>query len=87
MWSKRRTQLQICGRDSGETRLGAGGGLVGAEAVSVIFCAVSAEEAEFPFHGKNANPPPQEANAKTRIIPKRRKNFRFIFLFPLQYST
>src|SRR5512147_1592260 len=84
IWSKRRTQLQIWGRDSADTRLGVGGRLVGTETVSVVSSAESTPDA---MAGENAAPPSHEAIARLRNSPKKRRNFRFIFCSPLQYSA
>src|SRR3990172_8700429 len=68
MWSKRMTQLQICGRDAGDTRFGAGGRLVGvAEGTSGV--------------AGGLIPPPQEASVSARKRPRKQDNIRFIFSF------
>jgi hypothetical protein len=55
--------------------------LIGADIESTIFCDVPAEGAEW------KDSPAHEVIAKIRMLPKNRKYFNFIFLFPLQYST
>jgi hypothetical protein len=67
IWSKRRTHLQIWGREAGDTRLGAGGRLVGVETASGVTGGVAL--------------PPQEAKSKARRSPKKRQKLRFIVPF------
>jgi len=68
-WSKRRTQLHISGRDAGDTRFGAGGGLVGAESTSGV--------------AGSGFPPPQETSKNARRSPNilKREKVEFILLF------
>ena len=59
--------MQIRGRDAGDTRAGAGGGLVGEEATSGV--------------AEGVPSPVQEASVIARISPKKRANDRFIYSF------
>jgi len=69
MWSKRRTQLHISGRDAGDTRFGAGGRLVGAESALGV--------------AGSGIPLPQETSKNARRSPNiiKRGKVEFILLF------
>jgi hypothetical protein len=68
MWSKRMTQLQICGREEADTRSGVGADSVGA---GLTASGVAG----------GVIPPPQEAKASVRKSPRKTENIRFIFPF------
>ena len=70
MWSKRRMQSQICGREAGDTRSWVGGGLVGTAEGSDV------------ARSEGRVPPPQEADVNASRSPKRVDKIRFIVLFP-----
>jgi hypothetical protein len=70
IWSKRRMQSQICGRDAGDTLSGFGEWLVGAAEGSDV------------GRIEGRSPLPQDVEVNARRSPKRMEKIRFIVLLP-----
>jgi hypothetical protein len=70
IWSKRRTQSQICGRDAGATLSGAGEWTVGTAEGSDV------------ARIEGISPLPQDVEVNARRRPKRMEKIRFIVLLP-----